>query len=182
MSYAYTRGSGSGAFPPPRSSSLRNHFVEPPSLLVWVRDSLPPQVQLWIAELWTRAVSSISAAQRRTRQRGGYKREAWRAVKRVFSIANALILLWLFTLWWGERTVFRDSVESCTWDGWERWVSYSRHSPLPTALFADSIPSLKSQHRIMWLSSQTLSWSIPTHTLAGRGRYPPSLSCIQTST
>lgn len=120
MSYAYTRGSGSGAFPPPRSSSLRNHFVEPPSLLERLRRS----ARLWLAELWARLVASVSAVQRRARRRG-WRHEVWCAAKGAFSIANALIMVWLFTLWWGERTVFRDSVRSCAWDGWERWVSWA---------------------------------------------------------
>lgn len=42
---------------------------------------------------------------------------------RLFTIANALVVLWLFTLWWGERTVFQESLEACAWENWEQWVS-----------------------------------------------------------
>lgn len=48
----------------------------------------------------------------------------WRSLRRIFTIANGLIALWVFTLWWGERTVFRESVESCVWGNWEHWVSF----------------------------------------------------------
>lgn len=41
----------------------------------------------------------------------------------MFSVANGLVLLWVWVLWWGERRVFWDSVEMCGWGGWERWVS-----------------------------------------------------------
>lgn len=33
------------------------------------------------------------------------------------------IIIWVFTLWWGERVVFRYSIERCSWDHWENWVS-----------------------------------------------------------
>lgn len=33
------------------------------------------------------------------------------------------IILWIFTLRWGERGVFKHSVEHCAWDHWESWAS-----------------------------------------------------------
>ena len=33
------------------------------------------------------------------------------------------IILWIFALRWGERGVFRQSVEHCAWDRWESWAS-----------------------------------------------------------
>lgn len=45
-------------------------------------------------------------------------------MKRIFTVSNGLVLLWVLTLWWGERTVFRDSVDSCVWQSWEKWVSF----------------------------------------------------------
>lgn len=47
----------------------------------------------------------------------------WLTIKRVITIANALILFWVWTLWWGERTVFQESLEGCRWGEWEKWVS-----------------------------------------------------------
>lgn len=44
---------------------------------------------------------------------------------RLFTIVNALVVLWLFTLWWGERNVFQESLEMCDWGNWEQWVSGS---------------------------------------------------------
>jgi hypothetical protein len=32
-------------------------------------------------------------------------------------------LLWVWTLWRGERSVFQESMQSCVWDSWEKWVS-----------------------------------------------------------
>lgn len=43
-------------------------------------------------------------------------------LKRLVSIANAVILLWIFTLWRGERTVFQESIDACAWEAWEAWV------------------------------------------------------------
>lgn len=42
----------------------------------------------------------------------------------LFSVPTALIIFWVWTLWWGERVVFRESVSACKWKGWENWVSY----------------------------------------------------------
>lgn len=42
----------------------------------------------------------------------------------IFSLPNALIVLWIFLLWWGEVVVFRSSVQSCEWRSWERWVRF----------------------------------------------------------
>jgi len=33
-----------------------------------------------------------------------------------------VILMWIFTLWWGERTVFQEHIDACVWDNWEHWV------------------------------------------------------------
>lgn len=48
----------------------------------------------------------------------------WRTVRRIFTVSNGLVLLWVLTLWWGERTVFWDSVDNCVWQSWEKWVSF----------------------------------------------------------
>lgn len=45
------------------------------------------------------------------------------AKTRVFTMANVLVVLWLWMLWWGERRVFEDSLEGCAWGEWETWVS-----------------------------------------------------------
>lgn len=53
----------------------------------------------------------------------GLQKICWRFVRRVFTVPIALILLWFWTLWWGERTVFQESLDKCVWDKWEKWVS-----------------------------------------------------------
>ncbi|KAI7496591.1 hypothetical protein KC357_g426 [Hortaea werneckii] len=43
-------------------------------------------------------------------------------ILRRFSLAITLLtLLWLYTLHWGERSVFASSIESCQWPTWEKW-------------------------------------------------------------
>ena len=42
--------------------------------------------------------------------------------RRALSVGNLLILVWFVVLYWGERTVVRNSVDSCRWDNWEKWV------------------------------------------------------------
>lgn len=43
-------------------------------------------------------------------------------LKRIFTATNALIVIWIFTIWRGERTVFQDSINACLWESWESWV------------------------------------------------------------
>ena len=43
--------------------------------------------------------------------------------KDTLNVRNALICLWLFAIWVGERLVFQRALEVCLWDNWERWVS-----------------------------------------------------------
>ncbi len=40
----------------------------------------------------------------------------------LISIPNGLIILWIASLWWGERLVFQQSISKCDWNIWERWV------------------------------------------------------------
>ncbi|KAH6638310.1 hypothetical protein C7974DRAFT_462528 [Boeremia exigua] len=41
--------------------------------------------------------------------------------KRVFSLANALVVVWWMAVYWGERAAFDSAVGSCNWDAWEDW-------------------------------------------------------------
>jgi hypothetical protein len=52
---------------------------------------------------------------------------SWR---RVLSVGNLLVAVWCLTLYWGERTVFRESVDACRWEGWEKWVWWSERARL----------------------------------------------------
>ncbi|RDK39610.1 hypothetical protein M752DRAFT_278102 [Aspergillus phoenicis ATCC 13157] len=70
-----------------------------------------------------------------------------RIARYVFTVSNALIALWICTLWWGERTVFRDSVKACNWGNWERWPQ-------------DAIP-----HHVAFIADPQL---VDPHTYPGR--------------
>ena len=101
MSYAYLHAAGPSC---------------PPSSYMY--DKLPPWGKLLVAILQ----SWVAASSYRVRKAGGPRGVALGAIQRMFTVANAVILLWIAVLWWGERTVFRQSVENCVWDGWEKWV------------------------------------------------------------
>ncbi|EEP82837.1 conserved hypothetical protein [Uncinocarpus reesii 1704] len=78
------------------------------------------------------------------RRRSRHRRHGrLRAVLRmVVSLQNVLIGLWIMTLWWGERKVFRDAVEECAWSEWEKWPKDA--VPHHTLLIAD--PQLVDAH------------------------------------
>ncbi|KAF7567437.1 hypothetical protein PtrM4_140280 [Pyrenophora tritici-repentis] len=42
-------------------------------------------------------------------------------IKRLFTLVNALVMLWWVVLYWGERGVFNSAIGSCNWDKWENW-------------------------------------------------------------
>ncbi|KZF25310.1 hypothetical protein L228DRAFT_244116 [Xylona heveae TC161] len=85
-------------------------------------------------------------------------RNRWN-VRRHLSLRNALVLLWVIVLWWGERRVFRESFQACQWSSWERWPPGS--APHHVALIAD--PQLVDPHtypgRPWPLSSLTVSYT-----------------------
>lgn len=41
----------------------------------------------------------------------------------ILSLPVAFIILWLLTLYWGERSSFSNAFGRCEWDRWEDWVS-----------------------------------------------------------
>ncbi|KAH7086773.1 hypothetical protein FB567DRAFT_496278 [Paraphoma chrysanthemicola] len=48
------------------------------------------------------------------------KRGDW-SFKRLFTLVNALVLVWWVVLYWGERGTFNSAIASCDWDSWEKW-------------------------------------------------------------
>lgn len=117
MSYAYPR-TRAGSL----RSSYRDHVAEQPGLLEQLSGALP----MWIAQ----APAELRAGRiplplrlRRIRTRADLQAAIWQALRSIFTIANAIIVLWAFTLWWGERTVFQENIEKCVWENWESWVS-----------------------------------------------------------
>ncbi|OXV06920.1 hypothetical protein Egran_05313 [Elaphomyces granulatus] len=118
MSYAYPHG-GTAA---PQSFSHRKHFVEPPNSPERLTRKLLVTTRRWLAELHTNIRSSMSCLRcRGRRERRDLWREAWWSFRRGANFANAIILMWAFVLWWGERTVFESAVSTCLWETWEKW-------------------------------------------------------------
>ena len=108
MSYAYSSA-------PPFRPARHNATTESPKLLEQILNALPP----WVSELITELRAPPDGRSRRDLKAMGR-----RVFRRVATVTNFLILFWFWTLWWGERTVFRESLESCSWGNWEKWVSY----------------------------------------------------------
>ncbi|KAI9835762.1 MAG: hypothetical protein M1819_001941 [Sarea resinae] len=120
--------------------SYRNHFVEPPTVTEQVLDHLPHGMRESLYELLGGSDTVSTAASRIPHQ---LRRAQWRWNPRRFVTAmNAFILIWAAVLWWGERSVFRDSIVKCEWASWERWPRGS--TPHRTALIAD--PQLVDPH------------------------------------
>ncbi|WEW60009.1 hypothetical protein PRK78_005491 [Emydomyces testavorans] len=126
------------------SQSYRDHFVEPPSVMGRIcKGSLPSFAKPVIAALWAKgeAVAAVYARERR-RSRHRHGGGIIGILRVVCSLRNALIGLWIVTMWWGERKVFRDAVEECGWEKWESWPKDA--VPHHTMLIAD--PQLVDAH------------------------------------
>jgi hypothetical protein len=117
MSYAYPQSSA-GPYTP-RPSSYRNQFVEPPSLRARAQTTAFVYAQEWIDD-----IKECLGYGTRRRRRKSLWQEARATVRAAFCVANFLVVIWMFTLWWGERTVFQNSLSSCFWEKWEKWVSF----------------------------------------------------------
>lgn len=112
MSYAYSRSTGASSLPSYKSPALQSPtFIDQ----TWGRI---PGAKQWVED----GVAAIGS--RRSRDRD-VQSSATRIFKRVFTIANAVILVWVWTLWWGERTVFQEHIDACVWDNWEHWVGHT---------------------------------------------------------
>ncbi|KAF2750692.1 hypothetical protein M011DRAFT_437083 [Sporormia fimetaria CBS 119925] len=76
-------------------------------------------------------------------------RPRWRQVmggswswRRMSSVSRVLVLLWVVMMYWGERTVFKNSIAECKWENWERWSDDA--NPHRLLLIAD--PQLIDPH------------------------------------
>lgn len=111
-------------------------------------------------------------------------RPKWREVtggrwhwRRMFTLVNILVVLWIYTLYWGERNTFKSAVKSCDWEKWEDWVGF----PFALTTLALGNGQAVSQAKQLTSTSQqtpirTASFSSPTpssstrtHTPAGHG-------------
>lgn len=69
------------------------------------------------------------------------------SVRRISIISVALTLAWLYTLYKGERSVYRKHIELCQWDRWEEW------------------PQEAAPHRAVFIADPQL---VDPHTYPGR--------------
>lgn len=110
------------AYPTGQRSS-RNNFVEPPSLVDQISDYLP--------SIRHNGSSGSDPTAKGLAYR--FMRDAYAVLqlpskwqlRRIFNVTNLFIALWVYTIWWGERSVFQRAIESCHWSNWETWVSTS---------------------------------------------------------
>ncbi|KAL5357353.1 hypothetical protein BJX96DRAFT_11213 [Aspergillus floccosus] len=131
MSYSYSHSAGSHAYRPAR-----------PNLWNSVQDAVPLWAKQWMTQLQSHHIPWTRSSDGPARGQLDVKSLAGRVVRCIFNVKNALILLWCFTLWWGERTVFRDTLASCAWDNWEKWPQHA--TPHHVAFIAD--PQLVDPH------------------------------------
>ncbi|KAJ5222950.1 uncharacterized protein N7469_009190 [Penicillium citrinum] len=130
MSYAYPRSTGASSLPSYQSSSSQL-----PSYISQALNRVPGAKQ-WVED----GVASIRS--QRPRGRDDFQTSTMRTLKRLFTVANGVILMWIFTLWWGERTVFQEHIDACVWDNWEHWPENA--TPHHVAFVAD--PQLVDPH------------------------------------
>lgn len=79
------------------------------------------------ARLWTSFVSGsgyASHSDRATAGNGRAKRQS-SAGRGFWGLPLLFILIWVYTLWWGELVVFQRNVKQCSWERWEQWVNVS---------------------------------------------------------
>lgn len=69
------------------------------------------------------------------------------ALGRLSVVTTLLTLLWIYVLYWGERTTFRTHIEACEWSTWEKW------------------PAGASPHRLVFVADPQL---VDPHTYPGR--------------
>ncbi|KAJ5334566.1 hypothetical protein N7452_006969 [Penicillium brevicompactum] len=133
MTFAYPRNTSASSpsslpfYTPKRTKS--------PNFLNRVADSIPPVAKQWL---------STGAAHRRWKRtkEAGFKVTIVNLVKSIFTIPNAIIILWLLSIRWGERRVFEDHINQCLWDSWEDWPQDA--TPHHIAFIAD--PQLVDPH------------------------------------
>jgi hypothetical protein len=102
----------------PRSS--RNKYTDPPPLFQVVSGSVVPKVQPFL--------NRLRDVYRGQSSPDGQLRQA-NFLKRVLTIPTLLIILWAWTIWRGERSVFQSGLAECQWHKWERWVDISMLYP-----------------------------------------------------
>ncbi|KAI9371225.1 hypothetical protein BJX61DRAFT_39473 [Aspergillus egyptiacus] len=163
MSYSYLPTTSANAYSP-----ARRGFI-PSGVLKTVHDALPSAARKGISA----AVHTASDKVDKLKSRDELKALGWRTVKYLFTVTHALIFLWICTLWWGERRVFQDSLQSCAWDAWENWPRHA--NPHHVAFVAD--PQLVDPH-----TYPDRPWPLSTLTVKFTDQYlRRSFSSIQSN-
>lgn len=47
-------------------------------------------------------------------------RKGW--ARQLLTVVLLLQVVWIYTLYWGERSVYSNAIEACDWRYWEQWV------------------------------------------------------------
>lgn len=127
-----------------------------------------------LTRIWTIITDEASYFRPSNHSRSHDSRTTNRRVARSVSWSVPLLftILWIYTLWWGERAIFQWQVKGCSWNRWESWVHAV--SPLRFIFFGRAIlithsPRMRSLIiSFCWL---ILNWSTPTPTLAVHGPF-----------
>ncbi|QKX55232.1 uncharacterized protein TRUGW13939_02324 [Talaromyces rugulosus] len=134
MSYAYSgSNSGSSSRSPYYSSYDESDTRTRSAVYSYARDSVVETIE---------TVKSRFGYGRRPRKLKSFWQEVRSSLRAAFSVANLLVVIWVFTLWWGERTIFQDRISECFWDSWENWPENA--TPHHAVFIAD--PQLVDPH------------------------------------
>ncbi|KAK2880015.1 hypothetical protein FQN49_000650 [Arthroderma sp. PD_2] len=120
--------------------SSRYPFAEP-STLEKINERIPAVFKWGIDRVRSR-VAFVGTAYSRVTKRNGRPGGIRAILRLLLTVRTALILLWGLTLWWGERTVFKESLRACDWNKWEHWPASA--TPHHVAFIAD--PQLIDAH------------------------------------
>ncbi|KAE8389684.1 hypothetical protein BDV23DRAFT_156692 [Aspergillus alliaceus] len=169
MSYSYQNSTSAEAYRPAR----RDYYADSSHVQSGLLNALPPLLRQWGARLQTRWISPILHGTESSQDSRQLSAWPWRILRHIFTITNGLAILWFFTLWWGERTVFQDSVDKCVWENWEKWPRDA--TPHHVAFIAD--PQLVDPH-----TYPGRPWPLSTLTVKFTDQYlRRSFSSIQRS-
>ncbi|KAE8349541.1 hypothetical protein BDV28DRAFT_141005 [Aspergillus coremiiformis] len=138
MSYSYPQSASAEVYRPARRDPYADFSNTHNRLL----NSLPSRLQQRVAELQARWISLNLNGVENCRSRKELTAWLWRIFKGIFTITNGLVIIWFFTLCWGERAVFQESLEKCAWENWEKWPPDA--TPHHVAFIAD--PQLVDPH------------------------------------
>ncbi|KAH8692086.1 putative manganese ion homeostasis [Talaromyces proteolyticus] len=143
MSYAYSRG-GPGAA---SNRSYYDEYDEEEETLLWRASIAVYSYARHSASESIEDVKSRFGYGRRPRKLKPFWQEVGSTLKAALCVANFLAAIWIFTLWWGERTVFQETISQCYWDSWEKW------------------PENATPHHIVFIADPQL---VDPHTYPGR--------------